>query len=132
MPALVAVDFSGGTTADVGKFVSNNFDVSLAGASKLNLAVSTPRLTFDISGASQFIPNGSVQKASGNLSGASSYKAYNCFADETSISVSGASDAWIDTSKYLKINASGASNVRYRGNPVTDISTSGASSVVKE
>jgi Putative auto-transporter adhesin, head GIN domain len=132
MPALVAVDFSGATTADISKFVSNSFDVSLSGASKLNLAVSTPKLTFDISGSSQFTPNGSVQKVSGDLSGASSYSAFNFLADETSMSVSGASNARVDVSKYLKINASGASNVRYRGNPITEISASGASNVVKE
>jgi Putative auto-transporter adhesin, head GIN domain len=132
MPSLVGVDFSGATTAEVSRFVANGFDISLSGASKLNLDISTPKMTFDVSGASQFIPYGNAQKVSGDLSGASSVNAYNFITDEISISVSGASNARVEAAKYLKANVSGASKLQYRGNPVTDFSITGASSVDKD
>jgi hypothetical protein len=132
MPALVGVDFSGATTAEVSRFVANNFDVSLSGASKLDLDISTPKMTFDISGASQFTPYGNAQKVAGDLSGASNINAYNFITDDFNMSVSGASNARVDVAKFLKASVSGASKLRYRGNPVTEFSISGASSVDKD
>jgi hypothetical protein len=132
MPTLSNVDFSGATTADVGSFNTNTFNVVLSGASKLNLDVKTLKMSLDISGASQFIPSGSAQKISGDLNGASQMNAFGFLSDETNMNVSGASIAKIEVTKYLKINASGASKVRYRGNPTTEISASGASVVEKD
>lgn len=132
MPSLLAVDFSGATTADISTFTANTFDVSLSGASRLNLDVNTPKMSFDISGASQFTPYGNSQKVTGDLSGASTLSAYNFPMDEITMSVSGASIARVDVIKYLKASVSGASKVRYKGNPTTELSISGASSVDKE
>ena len=132
VPSLTGVDFSGATSAEVGKFDANTFNVVLSGASKLNLDVKTQKLNIDISGASQFSPFGNAQKVSGDLSGASQLNAFGLLSDEVNISVSGASNARIDVYKYLKVNASGASKVRYRGNPTTEINASGASVVEKD
>jgi hypothetical protein len=132
VPSLTGVDFSGATTAEVGNFNANTFNVILSGASKLNLDVKSQKLNIDISGASQFNPYGNAQKVSGDLSGASQLNAFGFLTDEVYISVSGASNARVDVAKYLKVNASGASKVRYRGNPTTEISASGASVVEKE
>ena len=132
VPSLSGVDFSGATTAEVGNFNANNFNVILSGASKLNLDVKTQKMSLDISGASQFSPYGNAQKVSGDLSGASQLNAFGFLSDEVNVNVSGASNARIDVVKYLKVNASGASKVRYRGNPTTEISSSGASVVEKD
>jgi Putative auto-transporter adhesin, head GIN domain len=132
VPFLSAVDFSGATTAEVGNFNSNTFNVILSGASKLNLDVKTQKMNIDISGASQFNPYGNAQKVSGDLSGASQLNAFGLVSDEVNVNVSGASNARVDVIKYLKVNASGASKVRYRGNPTTEISVSGASVVEKD
>ena len=132
VPSLTGVDFSGATTAEVGKFDANTFNVILSGASKLNLDIKTQKLNLDISGASQFNPYGNAQKISGDLSGASQLNAFGLLSDEVNMGVSGASNARVDVYKYLKINASGASKVRYRGNPTTEINASGASVVEKD
>lgn len=132
IPSLSAVDFSGATTAEVGNFNSNTFNVILSGASKLNLDVKTQKMNLDISGASQFTPSGNAKNVSGDLSGASQLNAFGFLSDEVNVSVSGASNARIDVIKYLKIDASGASKVRYRGNPITEINVSGASVVEKD
>ena len=132
VPSLSAVDFSGATTAEVGNFNANIFNVILSGASKLSLDVKTQKMNIDISGASQFNPYGNAQKVSGDLSGASQLNAFGFLSDEVNVNVSGASNARVDVVKYLKVNVSGASKVRYRGNPTTEISASGASVVEKD
>ena len=132
LPSLSAVDFSGATTAEVGNFNANTFNVILSGASKLNLDIKTQKMNIDISGASQFSPFGNAQKVSGDLSGASQLNAFGFLSDEVNVNVSGASNARVDVVKYLKVSASGASKVRYRGNPTTEISSSGASVVEKD
>ena len=132
VPSLSAVDFSGATTAEVGNFNANTFNVILSGASKLSLDVKTQKMNIDISGASQFNPYGNAQKVSGDLSGASQLNAFGFLSDEVNVNVSGASNARVDVVKYLKVNVSGASKVRYRGNPTTEISASGASVVEKD
>ena len=132
VPSLTGVDFSGATTAEVGNFNANTFNVILSGASKLNLDIKTQRMNLDISGASQFNPSGNAQKLSGDLSGASQINAFGLLSDEVNVNISGASNAKVNVYKYLKVNASGASKVRYRGNPTTEISISGASVVEKD
>lgn len=132
VPTLSSVQFSGATTADVSGFYANTFDVILSGASKLFLDIDVTKLYMDISGASQFTPSGDAQKISGEISGASLLNTLNFPSDEMDIKVSGASNARVDVYKYLKVNASGASRVRYRGNPTTTISTSGASTVERD
>ncbi|PWK26266.1 putative autotransporter adhesin-like protein [Arcicella aurantiaca] len=132
VPSLSSVEFSGATTADVSGFYANTFDVILSGASKLFLDIDASKLYMDISGSSQFTPSGDAQKIIGEISGASLLNTLNFPSDEMDIKVSGASSARVDVYKYLKVNASGASRVRYRGNPTTTISTSGASTVERD
>lgn len=124
---------SGATNTYVnGVIRSDKLHIDVTGASNFKGAVEAGDLEVDQSGASDVRIGGSAKKFRLDLSGASTLKGYDLSADVADVEVSGASTAQINAVKELKIEASGASDVRYRGTGVLkDIRTSGASSVKK-
>ena len=59
-------------------------------------------------------------------------EAYNLPARVVDIDASGTSKAWIRVSESLRVDASGACHIYYKGGPSTDIRLSGTSKVVQE
>jgi len=64
-----------------------------------------------------------------DISGASLLSAFDFPVRAADLNLSGASNARVTVSDHLKVTASGASSVLYRGNPVVDKTVSGESSV---
>jgi hypothetical protein len=111
---------------------SDRLRVDVSGASVFKGAIDAGELEIDQSGASDIRIGGRASKMRVDLSGASSLKAYDLAADFVDVDVSGASNAQVNAEKELKVEASGASDVRYRGvGALKEINTSGASSVRK-
>lgn len=110
-------------------FSSLKFDGS--GASEIDLQLTTNKLSCNFSGASDIEFSGNAKICDIEISGAAELKAFDLETDEMELRVSGAADARVNASKYLKINASGAASVQYVGNPNIDQHTSGASSIRK-
>jgi hypothetical protein len=111
---------------------SEKLRVDLSGASVFKGAVDAQELEIDQSGASDIRISGRAVRSKIDLSGASVFKAYDLSSESMDLDVSGASDAQINVVKELQVEASGASNVRYRGDGVLkSVNTSGASSVKK-
>lgn len=134
MPNLHGVDFSGASTATVGKFSGvKNFDVEVSGASRVTMEVAAQKVSMDLSGASSLVLTGQCDVLNGEVSGASTFKGRDFPAKEVNIDASGASSAAVVASTTIHAEASGASSIRYSGN-VKDIhsSTSGASSVKRD
>lgn len=104
-----------------------------SGASNVSLRnVNNDLLTLDVSGASDVTVEGTARKLNADLSGASDLLAKNLKTQSVTIEGSGASSAKIYVSGSLTVDLSGASSVRYSGNPETvKKHTSGASSVRK-
>ncbi len=133
MPTLRGVVFSGASKSDVSGFRNlNDLSIELSGASKGNFDVQANRVTLDLSGASksEFTGNGSSFRAT--VSGASELNSFEYPVADATIDVSGASHAYITTSNSLNVTATGASKVRYRGNPSVKQTVSGASKVEKD
>ena len=107
--------------------------VESSGVNKIVVVnVDTPDFRVSCSGASEIKLKGKVKKLTAEVSGASSLIAEKLLAEYVSLDVSGASDAYVFASKILSAEASGASSIRYRGNPEkieTDVS--GVSSIAK-
>jgi hypothetical protein len=134
MPALEGVDFSGASKANVAKFNGvRNMDIEVSGASHVTMELSSPKATFDLSGASTLVLVGQGDVLNGEVSGASSFKGRDFSSKVVNIEASGASSASVVASSAVHADASGASSVRYSGS-AKDIhsSTSGASSVKRE
>ncbi|MET0462771.1 MAG: head GIN domain-containing protein [Chitinophagaceae bacterium] len=128
---LDKLDVSGACDVDiVGVWKADGAKIELSGASDLTGQVNITKLSFDLSGASDVKLTGTVGRLEIDASGASSFKCYDLAADYCTADVSGASDVRIQVNKEMSITASGASDVRYKGEgTIRDIRTSGASSV---
>ena len=151
LPELRAVDLSGASEGRVQGFASDApLEIVLSGASNLELAdVRAGRTTVDASGASRLTGRLQAGGASFDLSGASKAVlagaggAVNIDASGASdvalgafvvtaarAGHSGASHATVNVSGRLDVDLSGASGLRYIGQPrMGDIKTTGASSI---
>ena len=133
MPLLEGVDFSGAVDAEIEGFENlSSVDFELSGASKCDFDGSAKDFTFDLSGASQLYLFGTGKYLDGELSGASQLNLLDLPAEQSNLKLSGASSAKVWISRLLEVDASGASSVRYKGDPTIDEKLSGGSTVRRE
>ncbi|HPG11403.1 MAG TPA: head GIN domain-containing protein [Chitinophagaceae bacterium] len=116
-----------------GELKADALKINQSGASDFKGGkLSVNKLTIDLSGASDMKVTGSARQVSIEASGASSFKGYDLTTDICNVNASGASDIKITVNKELSAQASGASDVHYKGSGVIkDIRSSGSSSVSK-
>jgi len=113
-----------------GGLKAENLSINQSGASDLHGQIDVKKLSVDLSGASDIVVNGTATNMQIEASGASSFKGYDLQTDYCDAKASGASDINITVNKELSAQASGASDVHYKGEGlIRDIKTSGASSV---
>lgn len=132
MPRLERVDFSGAIQSEIAGFEENYLRISESGAVQLTAAVNADRLELDLSGAAKTTLKGHADVLEVDASGACNIQAADFSVSSAELDLSGASKADIYVTNELNANASGVSNIRYRGNPgtvTTDVS--GASKVRK-
>jgi len=133
MPTLKGLDLSGATTSTISGFNDlGTLDLDISGASKSDIRLKAQKIIMDASGASTITLTGSASRIEGEVSGATSLRAYDFSVKDAFLDVSGASSIKLNVSGKLEVEASGASNVRYRGTASVRSSTSGASSVKGE
>ncbi|HET6994960.1 MAG TPA: head GIN domain-containing protein [Chitinophagaceae bacterium] len=123
---------SGACDVDIaGTIKTKDLNIELSGATDLSGKIEVSNiLTMRLSGASDAKLSGVAPKLNIEANGASSFKGFDFAVDYCNAEASGASDIKITVNKELTANASGASDVNYKGGGVIrDIKTSGASSV---
>ncbi|MBC7920111.1 MAG: DUF2807 domain-containing protein [Ferruginibacter sp.] len=130
-PELTSLDVSGATDVrGASAFVANDFRLAVSGASDVTLALSAKTLRATVSGASELTLTGRADNQRVNLSGASDYRGYGLQSHRAEVETSGSSDAQVSVDEELKVGASGASDVRYKGKPrVRNVQSSGSGSV---
>ena len=149
LPALSKLIVSGASKGSAKGFATNqSMDISVSGASQLETNIEAGTTGLDISGASKIKGNlktsGAHFKVSGashvtlqgsatadctlDVSGASTLDIADFKMNNADVTVSGASTATIYASGDLKIEVTGASTVKYSGNPnIKALNVSGAS-----
>jgi hypothetical protein len=133
---LAGVETSGATgfkTTNQVKADSITFNAS--GASEVNAKVDADKIITLQSGASNLVLEGNSGKLVADLSGASNLKAYGLKAANASVVSTGAANAKIMASETVKANASGASNIKIKGDPrelTSDATTAAKVSRVKD
>jgi hypothetical protein len=116
-----------------GLLKADDLKLDLSGATDLNGKLDVKKLSVELSGASDAKLSGVTVQLDIDASGASSFKGFDFSADYCNAKASGASDIKITVNKELSANASGASDVDYKGaGVIRDIKTSGASSVSRQ
>lgn len=106
--------------------------VHFSGSSHLNLLdLTASKIEVHGSGASNMELAGQVVQQEVRISGASKYLARSLKSKKADVHSSGASymELWVEES--LDCSQSGASNLKYYGNPITKVKNSGASSVAR-
>ena len=110
----------------------DELSINQSGASDLKGKLDVKKLLVDLSGASDITISGNAAQLNVEASGASDFKGFDLVTDICDVRASGASDIKITVNKELSAHASGASDVRYKGNGVIrEIRSSGSSSVSK-
>jgi hypothetical protein len=128
--SLDAVEGSGAVSIDLGSLAGSTLELQLSGASDLNGAVDFDNVTGVLSGASNISLSGRVATLDVDASGASDLALLDLEVDGLIVSLSGASSAEVSVNDSIRASLSGASSLRYRGDPdVTTIDVSGASSI---
>lgn len=128
---LESLSVSGGSDVySEGNLNLKDITIKASGGSDLKLSLNANALKVTSSGGSDVALKGTVKYLGIDASGGSDVDAFLLIADEVSLAASGGSDSKIFVKQTLKIVASGASDVSYKGNPpVKRISASGASDV---
>jgi Protein of unknown function (DUF2807). len=116
----------------VDNWKADNLKIDLSGASNLKGKIDGQKLMVDLSGASDMTLSGTMGQLNIEASGASGFKGYDMVVDYCDAKASGASDIKITVNKELSAEASGASDVNYKGSGlIRDVKTSGSSSISK-
>ena len=106
--------------------------VGLTGASNGKLEFNAPRISVDLSGASDLTIRGRTKDFEGGATGASQIRCFDLLTENADVKASGASGVEVFASVRIIPHASGASSISYKGNAVIqDKSESGAASVKK-
>ncbi|UOR06285.1 DUF2807 domain-containing protein [Hymenobacter aerilatus] len=118
MPAIDKLELNGACQADVAGFnEARNLNVEQNGACAATLAVNATRLSLDLSGACQTTLRGQANDLVVDGSGACQVDALGLTARTANFDLSGASNAKARVQESLKVDLSGASEVKYAGNP---------------
>lgn len=112
---------------------AEDLTLNFSGASDLKGKVNAKTLYVDINGASDVVLSGNAANLKVEASGASDFKGFDLVTNYCEAKATGASSISITVNKELTANASGASDVRFKGEGlIRDIKTSGASSVSRK
>jgi len=115
-----------------GKIVTKDLTFDMSGASKVTLDLDAANVTTDGSGATEIFLTGRANAHHVDMSGVGKVHALDFVVGDYYIETSGASECQINATHSLEVHSSGASEIKYRGNPpsVTN-DKSGASSLEK-
>jgi len=112
---------------------TGEINLHATGASNIELDLSAPKVTSELSGASGVKLSGTTKDLDIDASGASHAKCYELLTENANADLSGASSANIFASVKITGEATGASDLTYKGSAATvTVNTSGAGSVKKE
>ncbi len=112
-----------------GGLKGNSLSIQANGASELKIEYEGSRLTMEANGGSEINLRGSVDDLGIEVTGAAEVRAFEMRASSVKVGVSGAAETDVWAIDQLSVSASGASDVRFKGNPKINKSTSGASTI---
>lgn len=115
-----------------GQLKLGDLNLNLSGATKVNLDVAASNIETKSSGVSDVTLKGQASSHTIALSGSGNVYAFDLVVGKYSIEASGQSDCEINVLSELNIHTTGASDIKYKGNPTTiNKSKTGALSLTK-
>lgn len=131
-PNISELELSGGCEGRITGFDTRDMEITLNGASDLNASITSNRLDVYLSGASKLILEGESRTLDVRLDGASTLEGYNFSARFAEIKSNGASKAEVFATEELEADASGVSQIRYRGNARVNSNSDGISTIRRD
>jgi hypothetical protein len=116
-PSILELESSGACDVTINDLKTDMFKVSLSGACDLIGSFECNVLDFESSGSSDSKLRGKVKNCNIELSGACDIKALDLEVDSLKIEGSGSSNVEITVQNSLDVELSGASELRYKGEP---------------
>ncbi len=114
---LSNINLSGATSLRMeDPWVLDNGDIRMSGASDLTGEIQASQMEIRTSGSSDTDIFGAVGDLRVDLSGSSSLMDFDLRVQRLNIDLSGSSDAFLSVEESIEIDASGSSNLTYRGN----------------
>ena len=112
---------------------SDKLNMTLSGGSDFHGKLNVGELAINQSGGSDSYLSGSASRLTVHASGGSDFHGYDLPADDCRVEVSGGSDAYLLVNKALDANASGGSDIHYKGSVTGVIShTSGGGGISRK
>jgi len=114
---ITAINASGGSDVyGQNTLKTNTINISASGGSDITLSLATQNLELRTSGGSDVDLKGKAVNMNASLSGGSDIEALELLVDYAKVNASGGSDAKVNVEKGLQADASGGSDVYYKGN----------------
>ncbi len=122
---------SGGSDVWVeGSIKTGKLDMEISGGSDFHGKIEAKTLKVNASGGSDVNISGSASNLTLEASGGSDFKGYDLSTDTCDIEASGGSDVYITVNKEMTADASGGSDIRYKGaGLIREIKSSGSSDI---
>jgi hypothetical protein len=117
-----------GETALLGDY---ELSMHVSGSGDISMQVNLPKVSTEISGSGSVSLNGRVNEFTAAVSGSGDVKCFGLDTDNTLLDLSGSANAEVSVNKQLKVEASGASTVKYKGNASVSQNISGSGKVEK-
>jgi hypothetical protein len=113
-----------------GSIKTAELDMHASGGSDIKVSVEVSELKANASGGSDIIISGTAKNIDIDASGGSDFKGYELQTENCKANASGGSDIFITVNKELTVDASGGSDVHYKGTGlIRDIKSNGGGSV---
>lgn len=131
---LESLDFSGAVSVEnKGEIEGDRLAIESSGAAEIDMQLDYNEITVEISGAAEITLRGESEYLSLSSSGASEVQLFDLEVDKMRLDLSGATSAEVNVKDDLSVDASGAAEIRYRGNPnLSKTDLSGAASLKKD
>lgn len=127
---LSSISASGGSDVYTQNVLqTTNLSLKASGGSDLSLSISCKNLSLQISGGSDADLSGKAENMTAELSGGSDLNAYKFLVSNAKVNASGGSDAKLSVSQGLDANATGGSDIYFKGNPAVRKNDSKSGSV---
>lgn len=115
-----------------GKLNVQDIALNFSGASTVNMNLNAANVHTEGSGATEIHLSGQATSHKIDLSGSGRLYAFDFVTGTYNIITSGASYCEVNVLKTIKVNSSGAAEIRYKGNPTSvDNEKSGAATIIK-
>jgi hypothetical protein len=111
---------------------SDDLTIKVSGASTLKGTVEAKTFKADVSGASSVNLTGKANEAIIECSGASTFKSFDFTCSKANVDCSGASSILVNITNELEAEATGASSIRYAGNPSKVVANANGASNIKK